>query len=588
MTTMPAGGDTVERVKLSERARDIIREKIVFGDFAFGEALRESALSALLDISKSPIREALVRLEHEGLVEMSANHSARVFTLTRDDLVKLGDLRALLETQALRRCMARDGGRDLGAALERLVGDGEAAAETGDDRAYTRIDDRFHRAFFEHCGNPYLGQSYDLLAARIQSMRSRLARKPGLVQRSLADHVAICQAVGAGETERAADHLSAHIQSNTLACIDWIAAQEAGRAAPRTRRVAIAEMERFARAALAAAGADAETVEAVVAALSHASRHGVDTHGYRLLPHYLEGFAKGRLNPRPALRWIREGGAVAVLEAGDAHGARASYAAADRAVAMARENGIGAVAIRGSSHFGAAGSYAAAIAEAGMAGLCVCNSDPFVRLHGGAEPVHGTNPIAFAAPAEDGAPPWLLDMATSAIPFNRVQLLRALGGELPQAAASDARGVDTRDPEAAAMLAPLGGAFGYKGAGLAGIAEILSAALSDAPLSQEIAPMISDDMATPRRTGAFVLAIDPAAFMGCAAFGAVVERYRGRLRGSAVAPGATVMSAGDREWDEARRRETAGIVLDATVIEAFETVASTYDLAPLRHRPLPD
>ncbi|HKK98098.1 MAG TPA: Ldh family oxidoreductase, partial [Marivita sp.] len=229
-----------------------------------------------------------------------------------------------------------------------------------------------------------------------------------------------------------------------------------------------------------------------------------------------------------------------------------------------------------------AGAYALAIAQEGMIGLCVCNSDPFVRLHGGAEPFHGTNPIAFAASTGPDTPPWLFDMATSAIPFNKVQLAQSLGNPLPVGTASDSSGLDTEAPELVKMLAPLGGAFGYKGAGLAGISEILSTALSDSPLSFEIAPMISDDMSTPRGLGAFVLAIDPEAFMGRDVCEAVIRRYRDSIRQSVTTPLEKVMAAGDREWAEAERRRADGISLDQTTVTALNSFAGHREIPPLK------
>uniref|UniRef100_A0A2A3JPB5 Lactate dehydrogenase n=1 Tax=Alloyangia mangrovi TaxID=1779329 RepID=A0A2A3JPB5_9RHOB len=239
------------------------------------------------------------------------------------------------------------------------------------------------------------------------------------------------------------------------------------------------------------------------------------------------------------------------------------------------------MAIRASSHFGAAGAYARAIAEEGLLGFCFCNSDSFVRLHGGAEKFHGTNPISMAGPAGDGQEPWLFDMATSAIPFNKVQLSRALGIELPADTASNGLGENVTDPELAEMLAPLGGEFGYKGAGLAGISEILSTALSGAPLSFELPGMISDDMATPRGLGAFVMAFDPAAFAGLEIFTGTVRRYRDAIRGSSTAQGAEVMAAGDREWAEGRRRLVQGMTLDQTAVEALARFAEEKGIPPL-------
>ncbi|SHJ16550.1 transcriptional regulator, GntR family [Palleronia salina] len=565
------------RQKLSEIARDLIREKIVYDEFGFGRVLRESELSQMLNMSKSPIREALSELAYEGLVVMSPNRSARVMQLSAGDMGDLAHLREMLEVDGLRMAMASDAA-GLAAALDAQVQAGAAALEADDIEGFSRSDNEFHLEIFRHCGNRYLEQTFIQFAPRIQAMRTRLARERDRIRTSHATHTAIVAAVQAGELERAIDLLRDHVRDNADAYTDFCSTSRDIGAPPR---VILAEMERFARAALEKVGADADTTEAVVRALAHASGLGVDTHGYRLLPHYLRGFAGGRLNPTPKLSFPRGTGGAAVLDADDAHGARAGYAAVDRAIELAREYGVGAVAIRASSHFGAAGAYATAIAEAGMAGLAVCNSDAFVRLHGGAERFHGTNPIAFAAPAGPGQAPWLLDMATSAIPYNKVLLSRSLNKALPEGTASDANGVDTTAPGIAEMLAPLGAAFGYKGAGLAGISEILSSALSDAPLSREIAPMVSDDMATPRGLGAFVLAIDPDAFMGRDVFQQVVSRYRAAIRASDAAPGQSVMAAGDREWEEGRRRRAHGITLDPTTIKELAEFAATHEIAPL-------
>ncbi|WP_185983427.1 Ldh family oxidoreductase [Aureimonas mangrovi] len=324
------------------------------------------------------------------------------------------------------------------------------------------------------------------------------------------------------------------------------------------------ELEELSRALLSAAGADEATCLAATRAMMHASRLGVDSHGIRLLPHYLAAIEGGRVNGRPTLRFEAGGGAVATLHADNAHGAVATFAAMERGVELSRRFGIGAVAIRDSSHFGAAGAYALAAAECGVIGIATCNSDSFVRLHGGAERFHGTNPIAVGVPVS-GARPWLLDMATSAIPYNRVQLYRSLGVPLPEGTASTPDGRDTSEAAEADMLAPLGAAFGFKGAGLAGMVEILSAVLTGMRLSFEIAPMPGPDMTTPRGMGAFVIAIDPAAFISRAEFDEGMRRYLDGLRSSRRADGVeAVMAPGDREWTTAERRAREGIPVDVT------------------------
>ncbi|WP_348771328.1 Ldh family oxidoreductase [Azospirillum sp. SYSU D00513] len=346
---------------------------------------------------------------------------------------------------------------------------------------------------------------------------------------------------------------------------------------PNVLRYDAAALDSFCRAVFLAAGADQATADAATRAMMHGSSLGVDSHGVRLLMHYVTVMTQGRVNPRPNLRFVTEFGAVATLDADDAHGALGAYRAQEKAVELAGTFGIGAVAVRNNSHFGPAGAYALAAAEAGCIGMAFCNSDSFMRLHDGAERFHGTNPIAVGVPVE-GERPWLFDMATSAVPYNRVQLYRSLGRTLPAGVASDENGVDTTDPEKAEMLAPLGGEIGFKGAGLAGMVEILSAVLTGMKLSFDILPMPGPDMSTPRGMGAFVMAIRPEAFLTKAEFQGGMARYLERLRGSRTLPGKTVMAPGDREWAEADHRRQQGIPIDPTTVEAFAQLGQRYGL----------
>ena len=345
----------------------------------------------------------------------------------------------------------------------------------------------------------------------------------------------------------------------------------------RSTRFAQDELDAFSRRLLAALGADEPTCDAATRAMMHASRIGVDSHGVRLLPHYAAVLAGGRVNRQPKLAFSSARSAVATLHADHAHGALATFTAMERAIELSRRFGIGAVSIRDSSHFGAAGVYALEAAQNGVIGMATCNSDSFVRLHGGAERFHGTNPIAVGVPVA-GERPWLLDMATSAIPYNRVQLYRSLGVALPEGTASTPEGRDTTSATEAEMLAPLGAAFGFKGAALAGVAEILSAVLAGMRLSFEIAPMPGPDLETPRGMGAFVLAIDPEAFISRAEFDAGMRRYLARLRSSDRADEGDVMAPGDREWREAERRAVEGIPVDTETVKAFGALAERYRL----------
>jgi len=350
-------------------------------------------------------------------------------------------------------------------------------------------------------------------------------------------------------------------------------------------RVAVADLERFMGRILHSAGTDTASAQAVTRALVTASRMGTDSHGLRLLPHYIQALQGGRIKGRPEMRFTRRLPATGYLDADDGLGHLAGYTAMDHAAEMAETVGLGAVAVGNSSHFGAAGCYALAAAKRGLIGMAFCNSDPFVLLHGGRTPFHGTNPIAFAAPL-DGDEPYLLDMATSSVPWNRVQQYGAIGRELPDQVAADSAGRVTQSPAAVSALLPLGGNdFGFKGAGLGGMVEVLSSTLAGMLNGFRLLPMGGPDMATPRGVGHFFLAMNPTAFSESASFEACLREYLVDLRTQPANEGAEVLAPGDREWRCRARRDADGIPLDRANQAAYATLAAEFDVEPLA--PLP-
>lgn len=310
-------------------------------------------------------------------------------------------------------------------------------------------------------------------------------------------------------------------------------------------------------------GTSEASLAAATRAMLHASRLGIDSHGVRLTDHYCRMLQGGRLNKSPNLVVDRRAPASAVVDGDDGLGHYAAYKAMEVACELAHETGIAAVGVRRSSHLGAAGAYALAGAERGCIGFATTNTDSMVALFDGAQRFHGTNPLAFAAPVP-GRKPWLLDMATSSIPMNRVHLYRSLGQQLPPGVAANAEGASVTDPDDVAMLLPLGGTeYGHKGAALAGVATLLSAILMGTTLDGDFIPMFdSPDISTPRNMGHFFLAIDPASFGGTSAFETGMLRYLESLRSAPARENAATMAPGDREWKEEERREREGIPID--------------------------
>jgi LDH2 family malate/lactate/ureidoglycolate dehydrogenase len=347
-------------------------------------------------------------------------------------------------------------------------------------------------------------------------------------------------------------------------------------------RVAKKELARFVYEVLRKAGADEPSARAVTRALVDTSAMGVDSHGVRLLPHYVKAVTGGRVCGSPNMGFERRAPAVGCLDADNGFGHLAGFRAIDHGIEIAEEIGVAAVSVVNSSHFGAAGCYVLAAAERGYAALAVSNSDAFVLPHDGTRPFHGTNPLAFATPVP-AQKPYLLDMATSAIPWNRVQQYLTIGEDLPPEVAADGLGRSTTDPARVAALAPLGGAiFGYKGAGLAGMIEILSSALTGMLHGNALLPMGGPDFATPRHVGHFFLVLRPDAFVPQAVYEERILAYLANLREQpSSSPEKRVIAPGDREWSVEAERTSNGIPIDAAYWEIFAELAERSGVTPL-------
>jgi len=325
----------------------------------------------------------------------------------------------------------------------------------------------------------------------------------------------------------------------------------------------------FVEGALTARGSSVEQAATVARALVTTSLRGVDSHGVRLLPHYLRALGGGRIAKAPTLTATRTALGAAIVDADSGFGHFAGYRAIAEGCALAREAGIAGISVINSSHFGAAGCYALAAAEMGFLAFAFCNSDPFVLPHDAQAPFHGTNPIAFAAPVR-GERPFLLDMATLIVPWNRIRDYEMKGLPVPEDVAVDAEGLMTTDPAAVAALLSFGGArFGFNGAGLAAVIEVLSAALTGMGHCTRLLPMAGPDMATPRRLGQFFMVIDPAVFVSRPVYEAGIAAYLADLRATPAKPGSRVMAPGDREWACQEERSIDGIPVAPVLLDAF-------------------
>ncbi|HKJ96057.1 MAG TPA: Ldh family oxidoreductase, partial [Gammaproteobacteria bacterium] len=225
-------------------------------------------------------------------------------------------------------------------------------------------------------------------------------------------------------------------------------------------RVDPGELADWASAALRASGVPDTDARLVADSLVQTSLWGIDTHGIARLPHYLGRLEAGSTRARPTLQLTRTAAGTATLEGDHGLGIVICERAMREAVTLASESGVGVVGCRHSTHCGALGLYGRQAVRAGMIGFAFTHADAIVAPHGGSRAFLGTNPICIAVPNAHGQAV-CLDMATSAIPFNRVINARRDGGSLPDNVAVDSSGQPTTDAHAAAALRPMGEHKGY-------------------------------------------------------------------------------------------------------------------------------
>ena len=204
---MPA----IERPKsLTETVLLHLREQIIQGDLELGSALPERQLAKELMVSKTPVREALAQLRSEGLVRIIPQRGAYVFTLSAREVVEICEFRLAIESSALALAIERNRG-PLAEDLTALVDEMRLAQAAGDMRAYLRLDTAFHAAFFKHCGNQYLRDSYDRYVGKIAALRTHLAVKPMHTKLSFQEHVLILDRVRTNTVTAVLGILKAHI-----------------------------------------------------------------------------------------------------------------------------------------------------------------------------------------------------------------------------------------------------------------------------------------------------------------------------------------------------------------------------------------
>lgn len=339
-------------------------------------------------------------------------------------------------------------------------------------------------------------------------------------------------------------------------------------------RIEYNDLIRFTDKVLTALDLDEFSREAVTTGLCETSLRGVDSHGIRLLPHYVAAAEQGRRNCRPQFKFTRTYPALGCLDADNAFGHAAGMKAIDHCLDLAAETGQASVGVINSSHPGAMASFALRAARKGYIAFAFTHADALLRSFSGTRAYFGTNPICIAAPRQE-QDPFCLDMATSVIPWNRVLLNKAQDQPLPPDVAADSNGADTTDAAAAACLLPMGG---YKGYGLAAMVEILCGIFTGMAFGRAIPAMYGTDLSQPRRLGQFFSVMRTDGCIAADAFSRRLQEMTDAVRSEPAMNGEEVMLAGDPQIREQERRLREGIPLDKVTVDNLRQLSDRFEI----------
>jgi L-2-hydroxycarboxylate dehydrogenase (NAD+) len=320
-------------------------------------------------------------------------------------------------------------------------------------------------------------------------------------------------------------------------------------------------------------GVPEEDAKIVGEVLVSADMRGVESHGLiRLASYYGSRIQKGYIDPLTPWKVVSESPTTALIDGGNGCGQVVSYKAMQMCIEKAKQSGIGAITIRNSNHFGIAGYYSMMALEHDMIGLAFTNSQPLVAPTYGRTAVVGTNPISMAVPTGEKYP-YVLDMATSAVAYGKIQLHEKKKESIPIGWGIDEEGNVTNDPSKIkpgghGALLPLGGmevTAGYKGYGLGLMVEILCSALSGGNYLTQVGSPGKPD---PTGVAHFFMALNIEHFRPVIDFKKHMDDMITLLKSSPLAVGREkILVAGEPEYEYQKFNEEHGVPLIQPIVD---------------------
>ena len=323
-------------------------------------------------------------------------------------------------------------------------------------------------------------------------------------------------------------------------------------------RIRKEDLEAFCRQIFQSLDLSEYDAKAAAAVLVAADVRGIPSHGVGRLWRYVNGLKTGLMLTDAPVEVVMDTPSSVVVHAHGAMGAPVSVKTMERVIDKARTNGAAFGCVRDSNHFGIAGFYAMMALDEDMLGIAMTNTAALGVPTFGRQVMFGTNPLAFAAPA-DKERAFVLDMSTTGVTRGKIEVYERLGKELPQGWAVYKTGRSARETKSllddmfhrvGGGILPLGGEgelfSGYKGYGLAIMVDILCSVLCGAPFG----PDLADTAISSARVGHFFGAIRIDTFRDPRAFRKDMDRMLKGLRNCPPAEGAErIYFAGQKEFE---------------------------------------
>jgi DNA-binding GntR family transcriptional regulator len=202
----------------TDRAYDFTKQRVLDSTYAGGELLSEGEVADALGLSRTPVREAFLRLESEGLLRLYPKRGALVVPVSAQEVEAVMETRLLVERYALDKLLA-DGAppREIPEALTAAIDRQQELAAAGDSEGFVAVDREFHTIFVTTVRNPIIIGLYDSLRDRQRRMIiTSLLRDERRTASILVEHRAIAAAIGAGDRERAQEVLEVHLRGTLL------------------------------------------------------------------------------------------------------------------------------------------------------------------------------------------------------------------------------------------------------------------------------------------------------------------------------------------------------------------------------------